>query len=109
MALNADGPPRRGSFEIAIAATPSSDIKKRSQIWTGLKNTPRATKFPQVEKIVKDIKIFLNLNENDNLKVEEPVKDEKSHSTSAGEEVTKEEETSKPSTSKKAKRGPSKK
>ncbi|TMW44449.1 hypothetical protein DOY81_010470, partial [Sarcophaga bullata] len=58
LVINGDGPPRRGSFEVAIAKTPTSE---RSLLWTGLKNTPRASKFPVVERIADDIKQYLGI------------------------------------------------
>ena len=56
LVINGDGPPRRGSFEVSIAKTPTSE---RSLLWTGLKNTPRAAKFPVGERIADDIKQYL--------------------------------------------------
>ena len=58
LVINGDGPPRRGSFEVSIAKTPTSE---RSLLWTGLKNSPRAAKFPVVERIADDIKQYLGI------------------------------------------------
>lgn len=58
LVINGDGPPRRGSFEVSIAKSPTSE---RTLLWSGLKNTPRAAKFPIVERIADDIKQYLGI------------------------------------------------
>ena len=108
--LNADGPPRRGSFEVSLAASPSVDANERTLIWTGLKNTPRATKFPQAEKIAEDIKLRLSLVEPSILKQEE--NNEKSSTSSQQEEeevIIAEDKSTKGLSSTKSKRSRSKK
>lgn len=54
LSLNAEGTPRRGSFEIAIAQEPAPPAK-RIELWSGVKKTPRAGKFPPLEQVLKDI------------------------------------------------------
>ncbi|KAI8124252.1 Selenoprotein BthD [Lucilia cuprina] len=106
LAINADGPPRRGSFEVSIANVPSEDVEERSLIWTGLKNTPRAAKFPSAENIAKELKVFLKLVEEDQLKK----KEDKSPATLISKDVDESKENSvEASPIKKAKRGRPKK
>ncbi|KAI9589370.1 hypothetical protein GQX74_007539 [Glossina fuscipes] len=52
LSLNAEGTPRRGSFEVAIAQEPAA---MRVQLWSGVKKTPRASKFPPPEQLLEDI------------------------------------------------------
>lgn len=61
LSINSDGPPRRGSFEVAITTKPSDDVEERNLIWTGLKRTPRAQKFPDAAEMTEIIKKFLKL------------------------------------------------
>lgn len=85
LSINSDGPPRRGAFEVAITTKPSDDVEERNLIWTGLKRTPRAQKFPDAAEMTEIIKKFLKLTSaesptNDDVKteVEETSKGEKS-------------------------------
>uniref|UniRef100_A0A1A9WZB8 Selenoprotein BthD n=1 Tax=Glossina brevipalpis TaxID=37001 RepID=A0A1A9WZB8_9MUSC len=72
LCLNAEGTPRRGSFEVAIARGPASP-PNRIQLWSGVTKTPRAGKFPPSEQLLEDIK-----------KIVIAVKDETESKTSAG-------------------------
>uniref|UniRef100_A0A1A9VBP8 Selenoprotein BthD n=1 Tax=Glossina austeni TaxID=7395 RepID=A0A1A9VBP8_GLOAU len=54
LSLNTEGTPRRGSFEVAIAQEPAPPAK-RIQLWSGVKKTPRAGKFPPPEQLLEDI------------------------------------------------------
>lgn len=108
LVINADSPPRRGSFEVSVANAPSSDVKERTLIWTGLKNTPRAAKFPIPENIAKDLKLHLKLVDADQLK--DDVNVDKSTISLGGKDVNEAEDTKvEASSSKKTKRGRTKK
>lgn len=61
LVINGDGPPRRGSFEVALAKAPTYKDDERSLLWTGLKNTPRAAKFPDARKLTDNIRLYLDL------------------------------------------------
>lgn len=110
LSINADGPPKRGAFEVAIALQPSDDIEQRNLIWTGLKRTPRAQKFPNAEEITKVISEYLKLTLAEGHHVEQ---DEEGTQESVKEEIGSDgekqmEKVAKPS-SKQNKRGRSKK
>uniref|UniRef100_A0A1A9Z629 Selenoprotein H n=1 Tax=Glossina pallidipes TaxID=7398 RepID=A0A1A9Z629_GLOPL len=59
LSLNAEGTPRRGSFEVAIAQEPAPPAK-RIELWSGVKKTPRAGKFPPPEQLLEDIIKIIN-------------------------------------------------
>lgn len=108
LAINADGPPRRGSFEVSIALAPSDNVEDRSLIWTGLKNTPRAAKFPTPENIANDLKGYLKLvTKEEEKSEEEEIKAEESPESLDDKDEVKEEKVA--ATNKKGKRGRPKK
>lgn len=50
LVLNADGKPKRGSFEIYVVKG-----EKKVKVWSGVeKGPPRKDKFPDVEKDLKE-------------------------------------------------------
>lgn len=73
LVINSDGPPRRGSFEVSVASIPTNDVGNRTLIWTGLKNTPRAAKFPTAEKIFEDLKRTLQLEVTSKMNKRQPI------------------------------------
>jgi hypothetical protein len=53
LALNAEGKPARGSFEIFVTKAGST---KKTQVWTGLKKgPPRKDKFPEAKDLIQAI------------------------------------------------------
>lgn len=57
--MNVDRPPRRGSFEISIATSPT---EKRQEIWSGLNRKPRAQKFPPITELTEAAGRVLGIN-----------------------------------------------
>lgn len=53
--LNAQGAPRRGAFELSFALQPTTVASELRPIWSGLKRTPRAQKFPNVDEMCEQI------------------------------------------------------
>ncbi|KAL7745170.1 hypothetical protein ACLKA6_008223 [Drosophila palustris] len=49
--LNVQGAPRRGAFELSFAPHPTTVTSEQRPIWSGLKRTPRAQKFPNVDEM----------------------------------------------------------
>uniref|UniRef100_A0A1I8PKZ5 Selenoprotein BthD n=1 Tax=Stomoxys calcitrans TaxID=35570 RepID=A0A1I8PKZ5_STOCA len=88
LCVNSDGPPRRGAFEVAISMEPSDDVDQRNLIWTGIKRTPRAQKFPAAEDMAEVIKKHLKLVSSDvsPLKQEESEQDEPDAKISTSDE-----------------------
>ncbi|EDW05228.1 GH12971 [Drosophila grimshawi] len=58
--LNAHGAPRRGAFELSFAPNPTAVASEQRPLWSGLKRTPRAQKFPDVDDIYQQIVEILN-------------------------------------------------
>lgn len=59
--LNENDMPRLGSFEVAIAATPTEDVQERQVLWTGLERVPVSAKVPHVDDIIAPACIALKL------------------------------------------------
>lgn len=57
--MNVERPPRRGSFEISIATSPTEE---RQEIWSGLNRKPRAQKFPPINELTEAASRVLGLN-----------------------------------------------
>ncbi|KAH8276605.1 hypothetical protein KR044_008626, partial [Drosophila immigrans] len=54
--LNAlERPPRRGAFELSFALRPTTVVGEQRPLWSGLKRTPRAQKFPDVAAMCQQI------------------------------------------------------
>ncbi|XP_062139099.1 selenoprotein BthD-like, partial [Drosophila sulfurigaster albostrigata] len=53
--LNALGPPRRGAFELSFAIQPTTVVSEQRPLWSGLKRTPRAQKFPDPDAMYHQI------------------------------------------------------
>lgn len=53
--LNPNGAPPRGSFEVFIAPKPTDEKSERTELWSGVKRTPRAQKFPTVEVVAEKL------------------------------------------------------
>ncbi|EDV91625.1 GH19705 [Drosophila grimshawi] len=58
--LNAQGAPRRGAFELSFGPNPTAVASEQRPLWSGLKRTPRAQKFPDVDDIYQQIVEILN-------------------------------------------------
>ncbi|EDW82545.1 uncharacterized protein Dwil_GK25075 [Drosophila willistoni] len=89
--LNAlDRPPRRGAFELSLALRPTAEATEQQALWSGLKRTPRAHKWPNMDVLYEQIVDALNKNQRQK---EESKKKEKPKATA----------TATPKTSKKRK------
>ncbi|EDW65262.2 uncharacterized protein Dvir_GJ19168 [Drosophila virilis] len=65
--LNAQGAPRRGAFELSFAPHPTTNANEQRPIWSGLKRTPRAQKFPNVDEMYQQIvQAFNDLSQKQN-------------------------------------------
>lgn len=101
LCLNPDGTPKRGAFEIYITKKPVANVKDRKLLWSGLKRTPRAAKFPNVQELAEELKQFFDLPAEKN---GEPEKSEKQPSSKAEKNCS-----PKPATTPTTKTGKSKK
>ncbi|XP_064546789.1 selenoprotein BthD [Drosophila montana] len=59
--LNENNMPRIGSFEVAIAPTPTEDVLERQVLWTGLERVPVSAKVPHVDDIIAPACMALRL------------------------------------------------
>ncbi|XP_023163178.1 selenoprotein BthD [Drosophila hydei] len=59
--VNENNAPRLGSFEVAIAATPTEDVESRQVLWTGLQRVPVSAKVPHVDDIIAPACLALRL------------------------------------------------
>ncbi|SPP86511.1 blast:Selenoprotein BthD [Drosophila guanche] len=51
--LNVEGTSRRGAFELHLAKQPTTEASEQQSLWSGLKRTPRAQKFPPVDDVFR--------------------------------------------------------
>ncbi|XP_068158962.1 selenoprotein BthD [Drosophila tropicalis] len=75
--LNAlDRPPRRGAFELHLALRPTAEATEQQALWSGLKRTPRAQKWPDMDVLYEQIVQALNKDQNQDQKEESKKKKE---------------------------------